>query len=571
MITVVKVEFNADLESITLPDTAIFDDDFVRWYYYQGIAPPCSIAPGVSIVDQYPPPPKGQRMARVPAWMRGSTQDPTKTILIPGEHVEGSGRHVEQSTSQFAETVVRTLPPDALYRWDRIVGEVVGEQFRAVTADRMRLVVDRYCRLAGWRGKPPKTRMTYQSCTKDLAGLVEAAAVSGPIRELRMIVTHPVYGRAADGTITRAMPGWNPETGILYIEPEDLRGVEPCDPDLMMLIDLMVDFPFRDMASRMNLIGLMLTVLLRPCFPTVPIHLVQSSIERTGKGMLISSIIGSLIGRHVPSVQVGEREEEREKRFTTLILEGATAIHLDNIPGSSVLDSPSLCALATTPVWKGRVLGSSSMPTLPNTLTLIASANNLRATAEVAKRIVPIWLEPHTSRPESRTDFVHPDIHDYARRARRVLVATLLGMTEAWIARGAPKGSVRLGGFESWASTIGGIMESAGADGWLANRDEWASGADEWGEHVQSLVEGWAETLPEVASAAHLLALAERLDLFPDIMARPAGKGRETAFGMKVMRRLIDRPVCGYKIRKADMRGAHYVLIPEQSQPNLNF
>lgn len=566
MITVVKVEFNADLESITLPDTAIFDDDFVRWYYYQGVAPPCSIAPGVSIVDQYPPPPKGQRMARVPAWMRGSTQDPTKTILIPGEHVEGSGRHVEQSAAQFAETVVRTLPPDALYRWDRIVGEVVGEQFRAVTSDRMRLIVDRHCRLAGWRGTPPKTRMIYQSCTKDLAGLVEAAAMSGPIRELRMLTTHPVYGRTADGRIVRAKPGWNPETGILYVEPEDLRGVEPSEPDMAMLLDLIVDFPFRDMASRLNLIGLMLTILLRPCFPTVPIHLVQSSIERTGKGMLISAIIGALIGRHVPSVQVGEREEEREKRFTTLILEGATAIHLDNIPGSSVLDSPSLCALATTPVWKGRVLGSSSMPTLPNTLTLIASANNLRATSEVAKRIVPIWLEPDTSRPEARTKFVHPDIHEYARKARRSLVATLLGMVEAWISQGAPKGTTRLGGFEGWASTIGGIMEVHNADPWLANREEWAAGADEWAEHVEVLIQGWSETLPEVASAGSLLMLAESLDLFPDVLARPVGKGRETAFGIKVMKRLVNRPVGGYKIRKVDGRGANYLLSVSQSQ-----
>ena len=573
-LTVIRID-NLIGDAAPFPATATWADDGSTYFFYRGRASVDAqsvLGLGVEILDptedEIPDPPKDQTIAPLPRWIprARAIADPSKTVLIPGPHLDGGGRMVEQKNSDFTDGVLRALPSDLLYRWDRIVGEIVGQQFREITADRMRLIVDRHVRLAKWA----KKRTAFRPCTKDLAGLVTAAATSGTVRELRMLTRYPVYGPG----FLRAVPGWNPATGILYQEPEDLRDLEPGEPDTLALFDLMADFPFRDpLSDRMNLIGLMLTILLRPCFPTVPIHLVQSSIERTGKGMLISSILGSLVGGHIPSVQVGEREEEREKRFTTLILEGATLVHLDNLPGSSVLDSASLAALATAPVWKGRVLGASSMPTLPNTLTLVASANNLRTSSEIAKRIVPIWLEPATSSPETRDNFIHPDIHAYARSMRRTTLASLLGMVEAWIAAGKPRGSVRLGGFEDWAATIGGILETQGIDCWMAKRAEWASEADEWGRHVDALVEAWAAELPRIASARDLLNLAERLDLFPDVLSRPEGKARETMFGNRVMKRLINRPVLAYKITKDRSRTSLYILTGGESTdaPSIQF
>lgn len=475
-------------------------------------------------------------------------------ILVPGEHHTRIGI-IEQGADDFTEQVLGVLCPGTLYRWDRIVGEIIGPPgatvFHELTADRLRICVDRDCRLARWRrlkGKRPE--IMYVSCNRDLAGLVLAAAAgSSHVRELRLITHYPVFA-GPDFDLVR--PGWNPEHGILYDEPVDLQGIEPAPFDADALFDLMVDFPFRDQASQVNVLGLILTPLIRAAIGVVPIHLVLSSIERTGKGMLISSLLGhGMLGTTIPSVQLGEREEEREKRITALILEGATVVHLDNIPGTHVLDSPSLSALTTSPLWKGRTLGVSSMPSLPNTLTLVASANNLRASSEVAKRMVPIWLEPKTDRPEARSDFLHPDIHAYAAAKRRQTLSILLGMVLRWKDAGRPAGSQRFGGFEAWTGTVGGVLELHDlGKPWLANRQEWAEQSDEWARDARILVELWADRHgTNAVTAKDVLELVRETGTFLFVTGRPEN-GQPVALARSVLTPLCDRPVGRWRVRR---------------------
>lgn len=469
--------------------------------------------------------------------------DPCQTILIPGEHLEASGELVDVGTDSFAKDILRALPEGTLYRRDTKVGEILGARgagvFSTITPDRMRLIVDEHVKLAKWA----KSQKRFQFCTKDLAGVVLAGApLSSRIRVPHTITRYPVF---AGRDFTLSAPGWNPSTRVLYDEPDELQGIAPAPFNQSVLDDLIDDFPFRDTASMVNLFGLMLTPLIRPAVDVVPLHLVQSSIERTGKGMLINSALGhAVLGGPVPSVQIGEREEEREKRFTTLILEGATIVHLDNLPGGSVLDSPSLCALTTSPTWKGRTLGVSEMPTLPNTLTLVASANNLRSTGEVAKRIVPIWLQPATDKPESRDDFQHPDICSYAGTRRREVLAVLLGMVDMWVSAGRPSGRRRMGGFEQWAACIGGIMELHGmGEEWCSNREEWASQADEWTQEARQLGAAWfTKHGPLEISASQVLEMLVEEKLFAEVLAKP-DNGRLRTAQVKVIKPMVDRPI----------------------------
>ena len=78
------------------------------------------------------------------------------------------------------------------------------------------------------------------------------------MRDLQLLVHYPVYGSG----FQRVRPGWH--DGIFYDEPEELRGLEP-ETDIQQIQDelheLLVDFPFKDEASRQNFIGLMLTPL----------------------------------------------------------------------------------------------------------------------------------------------------------------------------------------------------------------------------------------------------------------------------------------------------------------------
>jgi hypothetical protein len=486
------------------------------------------------------------------------------TILIPGEHVQGdSGEIAQQGTDSFAVAVLETIPGDLLYRRDRIVGEIVGPQgsrsFATITPDRLRLWIDHYCQLARWT----KTGKHFQACTKDLAGVVLACAEThARVRSLRFLTRHPVF---AGDAWELSLPGWNDSTGVLYDEPADLAGIGPAPFDDRLIPDLITDFPFRDDASQINLLGLMLTPLIRPAVDCVPLHLVQSSIERTGKGLLISAVLGhAILGERVPAVQLGEREEEREKRITSMILAGDTIVHLDNIPAASILESPSLASLITSTLWKGRTLGVSQMPKLPNTLTLVASANNLRASGELAKRIVPIWLEPASDHPETRSDFDHPDILAYSAAKRREVVACLLGMAQRWIDAGRAPGTHRLGGFEAWASAIGGILALHGlARDWLANRQEWTEQADEWGQDTRRLVDAWfcRHGSCEI-TASEILALIVEEKLFPVVLAKPES-ARLQSLGRSVLSQLCNRPVGKFRVRRymnTDAKANRYFL-----------
>ena len=87
---------------------------------------------------------------------------------------------------------------------------------------------------------------------------------------------------------------------------------------------------------------------------------------------------------------------------------------------------------------------------LPNTLTIVASGNNTRASGETINRPVPIVLQATMPTPEARRDFHHPDLRSYVREHGRSVLSALLGLVENWLAagkplRGAPSGASKVG------------------------------------------------------------------------------------------------------------------------------
>jgi hypothetical protein len=71
------------------------------------------------------------------------------------------------------------------------------------------------------------------------------------------------------------------------------------------------------------------------------------------------------------------------------------------------------------------------------------------------------------------------------------LDAACLTLCQAWIAAGRPRGTRSIGSFEAWSQVIGGILEIAGVDGFLANLDEVMEAADSEGAVWRSLVTAW--------------------------------------------------------------------------------
>lgn len=414
--------------------------------------------------------------------------------------------------------------------------------------------------------------------------------MSSRVRELKAITHYPVVvGTGMDV----AAPGWNEVAGLYYDEPSELVGLDAraecasVEDAWQVLDETWVDFPFGSEADRENFFGAVLTPIVRPAVDgNVPMSLVMAAKERTGKGMLLNTI-GLVLGDDdVPSLQAGTTEEEREKRITSMLLAGETVVHLDNLPTTSELDSASLASLLTSRTWKGRTLGRSEMPTLPNTLVLYASGNNVRTSAELAKRIVPIVLQTKTPNPEDRSDFVHPDVRGYVRANRRRILAALLRLVLAWrdkgqpapwaVPDGRPSTRVRLGGFEEWVRVVGGIMVVAGSARWCSNLREWLRRADDVASDRERLVEAWwARYGTADTTATALLDLAKALEVFPRVTSRSPDVAQQVnALARQVLKPMADLPVGQWFVRmRAYGSNSRYFLevnpdMPAPQQPD---
>jgi len=487
-----------------------------------------------------------------PAGASASTSvsaEPAADILVPGSHIIDGGEYVEQGHHKFAEDVLRSIAPGALYRRAATLGEIHDGQFGPTPVHRLRTIIDGSVRLVASKA-PAKAGddpdVVFRPCNRDYASVVlEYGQTRGRVRDLIHLAAHPVC-LAPD--FAPAHPGWNADHGV-YLACESVPDALPLDEARAVLEDLVADFPFQAEADRANFFGLLLTPILRPAIDEpVPMHLIGSSIERTGKTKLAEIVLGvAIAGRRTPAMQLGEREEEREKRILSVLLRGQGLLHLDNL--RDFIDSPALASLLTSSEYQGRLLGQSAAPTIPNGLTVVGTGNNVHATGEIAKRIVPIRLLPASEAPETRTDFRHPDLLGYVTAARYRVLGALLGLIAHWRAQGRPLVTGGFGGFERWTAVVGGIMRATGHSEWLTNMGEWRGTADDSGEEHRSLALAWVAKYGHGWTAASLIYdLAAEMDLYGWLDSAKTDRARRRVFAVRVLNRLAGRVIAGCRV-----------------------
>jgi hypothetical protein len=176
----------------------------------------------------------------------------------------------------------------------------------------------------------------------------------------------------------------------------------------------------------------------------------------------------------------------------------------------------------TEPVWQDRVLGVSRDVLLPIRCTWIITGNNPSLTTEIARRSVRIRLDAKVERPwlvddESGRDikYRHPDLRAWTLENRGALVWAALTLVRAWMAKGRPGVEVRLGSYEQWSDVLGGILATAGIDGFLSNLGDFYESSDTETVALSSfLAEWWEEFGERAVTAADLMHLGSRnLDL----------------------------------------------------------
>jgi len=328
---------------------------------------------------------------------------------------------------------------------------------------------------------------------------------------LEMLATAPLLG--SDGRII-SRPGYHHRDQVFMAPTIEIPKIpvqptrEDIDQALALLFDYyLADFPFADDASRAHALSMVLTPLARRTIqgPT-PLHLSLSSTPGIGKSMLASALSLIVAGRVADPTMLRDSEEEMAKTLLSVLLAAPRFIFFDNLKKA---DSPTLATAIASPDCRfaGRVLGASRWAEVPALCCWLASGNNPMFSRELARRTVVVKLVADTEHPEQRTEFKIKNLIKWGMDHRADLLYASLVLCRAWVAAGKPKGQKTLGSFESWAETIGGILEVCGVGGFLENMDELATRDDHalgWGALV---AEWWRQHQSGLVSVDDLYAI----------------------------------------------------------------
>jgi len=371
------------------------------------------------------------------------------------------------------------------------VGQGVNPRFEPMTIDRM----TRYMAetITFFRKNEHGKRRIVHPPAPLVRAVLAAPVYAVPVVE--RLVTVPVF--APDGSLLTD-PGYS-SSGKLYLSPSVSVQPVPSSPDpddldraKASIEDVLADFPFVSIADRTHAIAAMLLPAARSMIPgPTPMMIIQAPAKGTGKSLLALAIRAPSSPTGGVITGGGDRDEWR-KRITSLLRSGPTVITVDNLHG--YLDSEALAAVLTSTTWEDRILGVSDIATLPNQTLWLATGNGVTLSDELRRRTVPILLDAEVEEPHLRaaTHWRHPDLKTFVQDHRADLVWSVLVIVKTWIAAGRPAGSKSLGSFESWASSMGGILEVAGYEGFLENLDEWErSGADPDTLGWRSFVTSW--------------------------------------------------------------------------------
>lgn len=322
-----------------------------------------------------------------------------------------------------------------------------------------------------------------------------------PFPALEAVVEAPIM--RPDGTIFDT-PGYDPATR-LYYRPGDRLSVPeiPATPTptdtqaaISLLDEAVGEFPYEDGASAANTLALLLTPLVRQAVEgPVPLALIDKPQAGTGGSLLAETIAVISSGHTAEMLGAPRDEEEWRKQITAKLSTGATMITVDNVEGA--LYAPSLARALTARTWTDRVLGRSETVTVSQRATWIATGNNIQLRGDLPRRCYWIRLDARESRPWQRENFKHPDLLGWVTKNRGRLIHALLTLARAWFAAGKPKAPdlPRLGSFEAWAETVGGMVAFAGIPDFLGNLAELYDKADAGGAEWEAFLQTWWEEL----------------------------------------------------------------------------
>jgi hypothetical protein len=266
-----------------------------------------------------------------------------------------------------------------------------------------------------------------------------------------------------------------------------------------LLTDAVCDFPFELDAHRSAWIAAVLTPLCRDAFEgPAPLFLFDSNTRGSGKSKLVDLASVIVTGREIARMPAEDREEEWRKRITSVAMEGALMILIDNVVG--FLGSKSLDAVLTGTKWKDRILGGHSVTEFKLRAVWYATGNNVQVRNDLSRRALHVRLNTPHERPEERQDFVHADLLGWARAERAKLLHAALTIVRGYIAAGRRDQRLpSFGSYEAWTALVRNSIVWAGLNDPCDTRATLAEAADTDGQAVRLLILAWEELFDDEA------------------------------------------------------------------------
>jgi putative DNA primase/helicase len=312
---------------------------------------------------------------------------------------------------------------------------------------------------------------------------------------LRQMVHVPTYGK--DWRLLQE-PGYHSADQVFYhpdhqpLQPVSTHPSEEEVAEARRLIcdELLGDFPFVAPVHLAAAVAPMIVPFVRSQIEgATPLHLFDSPVPGSGKTLLADVISIPALGKEPAATTEIANGDDLRKWVTAMAIVGEPVVLIDNI--NAKLQGSALAAALTKVEWSDRIVGTSRLAKGAMRCLWLATGNNIVVTTELARRIVRSRIDPGMRQPHLRNEFRHPDLRAWAKANRSRLIWAILTLVQNWLAQGRPDGQVTLGSYESYCRIVGGILQAAHIDGFLANVQFDLQHADEETMEWEAFIAAW--------------------------------------------------------------------------------